>query len=138
MMDVLPSVALLRALMMLFSVMESRLEVASSNTRMGEFLRMARAIATRCFSPPFEHTAPLPYTLWVDPRLEIPKGKVKYVFKIVQLKMKDIYTTLIYLAIKYFSTSAHSFFLNLDRLVLATMKVVKNFSFSFIICYWMR
>ena len=52
MMDVLPSVALLRALMMLFSVMESRLEVASSNTKMGEFLRMARAIATLCFSPP--------------------------------------------------------------------------------------
>ena len=47
MMEVLPSVALLRALMM-----ESRLEVASSNTRMGEFLRMALAIATRCFSPP--------------------------------------------------------------------------------------
>ena len=52
MMEVLPSVALLSALMMLFSVMESRLEVASSNTRMGEFLRMALAIATRCFSPP--------------------------------------------------------------------------------------
>ena len=52
MMEVRPSVALLSALMMLFSVMESRLEVASSNTRMGEFLRMALAIATRCFSPP--------------------------------------------------------------------------------------
>ena len=52
MMEVRPSVALLSALMMLFSVMESRLEVASSNTRMGEFFRMALAIATRCFSPP--------------------------------------------------------------------------------------
>ena len=52
MMEVLPSVALLRALMMLFSVMESRLEVASSNTRMGEFFRMALAMATLCFSPP--------------------------------------------------------------------------------------
>ena len=52
MMEVRPSVALLRARMMLFSVIESRLEVASSNTRMGEFFRMARAIATLCFSPP--------------------------------------------------------------------------------------
>ena len=52
MIEVRPSVALLRARMMLFSVIESRLEVASSNTRMGEFLRMARAMATLCFSPP--------------------------------------------------------------------------------------
>lgn len=34
------------------SVMESREEVASSKTRMGAPLRIARAIATLCFSPP--------------------------------------------------------------------------------------
>lgn len=34
------------------SVMESRDEVASSYRRMGGFLRMVRAMATRCFSPP--------------------------------------------------------------------------------------
>ena len=35
-----------------FSVFESSAEVASSNTRMGGFFKSARAIATRCFSPP--------------------------------------------------------------------------------------
>src|SRR6266571_3624291 len=35
-----------------FSVSESSAEVASSKTRMLGFLRTARAIATRCFSPP--------------------------------------------------------------------------------------
>lgn len=34
------------------SVMESRDDVASSYRRMGGFFRMARAMATRCFSPP--------------------------------------------------------------------------------------
>lgn len=34
------------------SVMESRLLVASSNTKIGVFFRMALAMATRCFSPP--------------------------------------------------------------------------------------
>ncbi len=34
------------------SVIESKLLVASSNTRIGVFFRMALAIATRCFSPP--------------------------------------------------------------------------------------
>ena len=52
MMEVLPRVAWFRALMMEFSVMESRLEVASSNIRIGLFLRIALAIATLCFSPP--------------------------------------------------------------------------------------
>ena len=64
MMEVRPSVALLSARMMLFSVIESRLEVASSNTRMGEFLRMALAMATLCFSPP-ESLRPLSPT-WVS------------------------------------------------------------------------
>ena len=40
MMEVLPLVAWPRAFMMLFSVMESREEVASSKTRVGQFLRM--------------------------------------------------------------------------------------------------
>ena len=35
-----------------FSVTESREDVASSKTRMGELFKIARAIATRCFSPP--------------------------------------------------------------------------------------
>lgn len=34
------------------SVIESREDVASSYRRTGGFLRIARAIATRCFSPP--------------------------------------------------------------------------------------
>lgn len=34
------------------SVMESREDVASSYRRMGGFFSMARAMATRCFSPP--------------------------------------------------------------------------------------
>lgn len=34
------------------SVMESREDVASSYRRTGGFFRMARAMATRCFSPP--------------------------------------------------------------------------------------
>ena len=50
--EVRPRVAEASAAMMLVSVMESRLEVASSNTRMGESFRMDRAMATRCFSPP--------------------------------------------------------------------------------------
>src|SRR6516164_5427568 len=37
---------------MSFSVWLSRAEVASSSTRIGGALRMVRAIATRCFSPP--------------------------------------------------------------------------------------
>ena len=52
MMEVRPSVAVVSAAMMLFSVIESRLEVASSNTRMGEFFKTALAMATLCFSPP--------------------------------------------------------------------------------------
>jgi len=35
-----------------FSARESSAEVASSKMRMRGFLRSARAIATRCFSPP--------------------------------------------------------------------------------------
>ena len=50
--DVRPSVALSNAFMMLFSVMESRDEVASSKTKIGESFRIARAMLTRCFSPP--------------------------------------------------------------------------------------
>mmetsp|Transcript_30869 Transcript_30869/g.31162 ORF Transcript_30869/g.31162 Transcript_30869/m.31162 type:complete len:143 (-) Transcript_30869:490-918(-) len=38
--------------MMSCSVSLSRLEVGSSHSRMGAFLRIALAIATRCFSPP--------------------------------------------------------------------------------------
>mmetsp|Transcript_8656 Transcript_8656/g.27240 ORF Transcript_8656/g.27240 Transcript_8656/m.27240 type:complete len:103 (-) Transcript_8656:1650-1958(-) len=38
--------------MMLVSVCESRDEVASSQRRMGALRSMARAMATRCFSPP--------------------------------------------------------------------------------------
>jgi hypothetical protein len=34
------------------SVIESREDVASSNTRMGDPFKIARAIATLCFSPP--------------------------------------------------------------------------------------
>jgi hypothetical protein len=34
------------------SVIESRDDVASSNTRMGDPFKIARAIATLCFSPP--------------------------------------------------------------------------------------
>mmetsp|Transcript_22694 Transcript_22694/g.49720 ORF Transcript_22694/g.49720 Transcript_22694/m.49720 type:complete len:127 (-) Transcript_22694:820-1200(-) len=41
-----------RAACICFSVMESRALVASSRTRIWGFLRMARANATRCFSPP--------------------------------------------------------------------------------------
>ena len=52
MMEVLPEVAASSAFMIPLSVMESRLEVASSNTRILEFLRIARAMATLCFSPP--------------------------------------------------------------------------------------
>ena len=37
---------------MAFSERESSAEVASSNTKMRGFFRMARAMATRCFSPP--------------------------------------------------------------------------------------
>ena len=37
---------------MLFSVIESKEEVASSNTRIGEFFKIALAMLTRCFSPP--------------------------------------------------------------------------------------
>mmetsp|Transcript_18677 Transcript_18677/g.31924 ORF Transcript_18677/g.31924 Transcript_18677/m.31924 type:complete len:104 (+) Transcript_18677:953-1264(+) len=37
---------------MSYSVSESREDVGSSQSKMGAFLRMARAIATRCFSPP--------------------------------------------------------------------------------------
>jgi len=37
------------------SVMESREDVASSYRTMGEPLRIARAMATRCFSPPVSH-----------------------------------------------------------------------------------
>jgi hypothetical protein len=35
-----------------FSVLESSAEVASSKIRIGGFLSSARAMATRCFSPP--------------------------------------------------------------------------------------
>uniref|UniRef100_A0A2M4C3V5 Putative transposase is481 family n=1 Tax=Anopheles marajoara TaxID=58244 RepID=A0A2M4C3V5_9DIPT len=49
---VLLSVARANACSIFCSVIESKLLVASSNTRMGEFFKMARAIATRCFSPP--------------------------------------------------------------------------------------
>lgn len=34
------------------SVIESKLDVASSNTKMGESFKTALAIATLCFSPP--------------------------------------------------------------------------------------
>lgn len=50
--DVRPVRAWARAPRMLRSVSESSAEVASSSSRMRGFFRMARAMATRCFSPP--------------------------------------------------------------------------------------
>ena len=47
-----PVLAWPSARMIAASVIESRLEVASSKTSMGAFFSIARAIATRCFSPP--------------------------------------------------------------------------------------
>ncbi len=41
---------------MSFSVLESTLAVASSNISMGWFLRRARAMESRCFSPPDSFT----------------------------------------------------------------------------------
>mmetsp|Transcript_14954 Transcript_14954/g.27773 ORF Transcript_14954/g.27773 Transcript_14954/m.27773 type:complete len:110 (+) Transcript_14954:2216-2545(+) len=46
------SMSLSRAFCTICSEMLSRAEVASSRTRIGGFLRRARAMATRCFSPP--------------------------------------------------------------------------------------
>mmetsp|Transcript_34800 Transcript_34800/g.91109 ORF Transcript_34800/g.91109 Transcript_34800/m.91109 type:complete len:138 (+) Transcript_34800:285-698(+) len=50
--DVRCSTTLLNADRMWLSVIESRLEVASSYRTIGAFLIAARAIAMRCFSPP--------------------------------------------------------------------------------------
>ena len=50
--DVRPAVAWSSAFMMLLSVIESKELVASSKTRIGESLRIALAMLTRCFSPP--------------------------------------------------------------------------------------
>mmetsp|Transcript_69385 Transcript_69385/g.194060 ORF Transcript_69385/g.194060 Transcript_69385/m.194060 type:complete len:85 (+) Transcript_69385:400-654(+) len=52
MMVVLPSAACLRSCTMSASVAASRALVASSQNKIGESLSMARAIPTRCFSPP--------------------------------------------------------------------------------------
>lgn len=46
------------------SVIESKLLVASSNTRIGVFFRIARAIATRCFSPPDSFRPRSPTCVW--------------------------------------------------------------------------
>mmetsp|Transcript_13667 Transcript_13667/g.39567 ORF Transcript_13667/g.39567 Transcript_13667/m.39567 type:complete len:82 (-) Transcript_13667:17-262(-) len=52
-----------RASWMAFSVMESSALVASSSTRIFGFFRMARANATRCFSPPLSRSPRSPTTV---------------------------------------------------------------------------
>ena len=64
MIEVRPLVACSSARIMPRSVIESKLEVASSKMRMGVFLRMALAMATLCFSPPDSFRPLSPTWVW--------------------------------------------------------------------------
>ena len=62
-MIVLPRVSSEMACWMRCSFSRSMLAVASSRMMMGAFLRMARAMAMRCFSPPESVPPPSPTTV---------------------------------------------------------------------------